>query len=600
MIQLVAPIAVVAALGGVTHSLLRAGWMAARARRAGAARRRLREDEVRALVAEFGTSANSFMTLYPGFEYFAHPDASVRGMIAFTETPEAWVGGAEPFCAPADRAKLLSAFAQAAAALGKTALILPVEEALVPEARSAGYRAVMIGTEPTWELARFPRTGRTWTDVVPTAKALAGKGAQVSAFEPDRLAPDDRAQLDEMVRQWLGTRKMDTLAFLNQVDPWYRQADKRYFRIECQGRTQAFLAAIPIWARNGWYLIDLIRRPDSPAGSTELLLLQAMRLLREQGAAVCTMGVAPLSGIDQASRYPAAGFDSRRRTYAVLHWIYEKGNAFYNFKPLHQYKLKLDPTSGPPVFLLYSPKLGARALLGLARAFQPKGMARAAGSGALRMLTRFSLAEWIRGQLGTRTVVRSVPPTWARLLQRCKLTAALLAANLAVFFATTDGAGRLDPAIESAWGFSWPALLASPWHALAASPWLHWSVTHLCLNIVALVVFTGGLEYLAGTPLTLACYAVPMCLANPLTAATLALASRATAAIDPAQLDVGASLGIFGCAGALSRFVRWGGWLVGGLAAAAAASAWFNGSLQLNHLAALGLGWAVSWAVLKS
>ena len=176
MIQLVAPIALVAAMGGVTHQLLRAGWMAARSRKASASRRRLREEEVVGLVKEFGRSANSFMTLYPGFEHFAHPDPAVRGMIAFVETPDAWVGGAEPFCAPADRGKMLESFAQSARALGKTAMMLPVDEAHAELARASGYRAVMIGTEPCWDLERFPRTGRTWTTSCPRPRRLPPRG----------------------------------------------------------------------------------------------------------------------------------------------------------------------------------------------------------------------------------------------------------------------------------------------------------------------------------------------------------------------------------------------------------------------------------------
>ena len=353
-----------------------------------------------------------------------------------------------------------------------------------------------------------------------------------------------------MTDDWLGTRKMDALAFLNQVDPWYRQADKRYFKIDHQGRTLAFLAAIPVWAGDGWYLIDLIRRADSPAGSTELLLLQSMNGLREAGAKFCTMGVAPLSGIENAGKYPASDFGANRRTYGLLHWMYEKGNALYNFKPLHQYKLKFDPTSTPPMYLLYSPRLGVRPRLGLSRAFQPGGMARATWSGALRMVARFSLADWSpRAQLTTRTVACAPsPPSWVRLLQRCKLTVALLAANLLTYFATTDSSGSISPDLESAWGFSWLDFTHHPLHSLFLSPFLHWNLLHLCLNLVVLVAFTGGLEYLAGSGITAACYFVPMLASNPATGGVLALLKPWIASINLGEIDIGASLGIFGSA----------------------------------------------------
>jgi phosphatidylglycerol lysyltransferase len=600
MIQLVAPLAVVAALGGVTHRLLRAGWQASRSRKSSSLRRRLTSEEILGLVREYGRSANSFMTLYPGFEYFAHPDPSVRGMIAFVETPGAWVGGAEPFCAPGHAESILGEFAAAAQALGKTAMMLPVDEKHATLARQAGYQAVMIGSEPTWDFERFPRTGRTWSDVVPTAKSLAGKGARVTEFVPSRLTPEARSELDQITREWLGTRKMDALSFLNQVDPWFRQEDKRYFRVEHQGRTLAFLAAIPVWARGAWYLIDLIRRSDSPPGATELLLLQSMRSLRESGALEATMGVAPLSNIEAAPKYPCAEFAKNRRTYSLLRFIYERGNAFYNFKPLHQYKLKFDPSSSPPAFLIYKPALGLGPLLGLSRAFMPGGMVRATWSGTLRMASRFSLAEWIRAQLSTRAVVRSVPPSWPRLLRRCKLTVALLVLNLAAYFASADSDGVLPGTLEARWGFSWSAFTDHPARALLLSPFLHWNLLHLCLNLLVLVIFTGGLEYLAGTGIAALCYLVPMLAANPVTAALIAALHAWIPSMDPSEIDIGASLGIFGCAGALGLLLRWGRWLVAGLCAGAILDAGFSHLfMPLNHIVAAFLGLLLGWAAMR-
>lgn len=601
MIQLAAPIALVATLTGVTHSLLRAGWLAKRSRKAAATRRYLDEEEVQSLVAEFGHSSNSFMTLYPGFEYFAHPNEKIRGMIAFVETPDAWVGGAEPFCAPEDRESFLRAFAAAAQDIGKRAMMLPVDEANAELASRAGYGVIMIGSEPTWALENFPRTGNTWSDVVPTAKTLAAKRSQGLGSRSLEAFPQERAELERMTQEWLGTRKMDALSFLNQVDPWFRQPDKRYFKVQLQERTLAYLAAIPIHARKSWYLIDLIRRSDTPAGSTELLLLQAMRILRESGALEVTMGVAPLSGLENAAQYACAKAKEHPLTYQLLRAVYEHGHAFYNFKPLHQYKLKFAPTSTPPAFLIYTPKLGIRGILSLSRAFIPAGMARATWSGALRMVARFSLADWIRTQLTTHTVVRSVPPSWLRLLERCKLTVILLLANLGFYFWSSDSSGHINPSLESSWGFSWNSFLEEPLHSLILSPFLHWNLAHVCLNLLVLIAFTGGLEYLAGSGITAAAYFAPMLLSNPITAGTLAALKPWVTSFNPSEIDVGASLGIFGCAGALSIFLRWGRWLAIALCLGAILDAVISHAfLPLNHLVAIGLGWGVGRFMLQN
>ena len=172
--------------------------------------------------------------------------------------------------------------------------------------------------------------------------------------------------------------------------------------------------------------------------------------------------------------------------------------------------------------------------------------------------------------------------------------------HLGAYLLTTAPSGQLDPALEQAWGFSWRTLVASPVHALALSPFLHWDPIHLCLNLVALIVFTGGLEYLAGSPLTLACYLAAALAANPMTAGLLELLRTVIPSINPAEIDVGASLGIFGCAGALAHFLRWGGGMIIVLSAGAIASAaLIHGFLPLNHLFALAIGWGLARAILR-
>jgi membrane associated rhomboid family serine protease len=187
------------------------------------------------------------------------------------------------------------------------------------------------------------------------------------------------------------------------------------------------------------------------------------------------------------------------------------------------------------------------------RTFLPQGLTHAAGSGFIRFLLRLNPADWIKTQLSPQTVVRSVPMNWFRLLFRCKVTVLLVALNLIVFLMTTDEHGHLNPGIEQAWSYSGDLLRLHPLQALGLSPFLHWSLTHLNTNLVMLIFFAGGLEYLAGSGIMALCYLIPMIFSNPLTSLLFAI---------PQEIDVGASLGIFGCAGALVWYFKRRYWLV--------------------------------------
>ncbi len=502
--------------------------------------------EIQSLISSYGGNCNSFITLYEGFEYF-------KARIAYVNTGSAWVGAAEPFCAPEEQARILEGFASAAAREGKSALLIPVRQPLAQAAASVGYETILVGSEPTFDLRRYPRTGKTWLDIVPTAKSLYAKGARVFEWEIARMTPEKRAELDSVSREWLSTRKMAQLGFLNKVEPWTFSEHKKYFSVEMDGRVLGFLAAIPVWARKGWYLVDLMRRQGSPAGSIELLLLRSMKLLREAGAEEATLGLAPLSFLERAESTPLAHFESHRKLYSTLRWVYEKGGLFYNFKSLHLFKMKFEPTSADPLFLVYknpnhsrSPELKLRAVYGLSQAFYPQGAIIAIAGGLVRLARRLSLEDWVKAQLVPSIVVRSAPKTMRRLAYRCKLTLALVALALVL--------GRFA-------------------------------------DLPGLVLFGGGLEYLSGTSMIALCFLVPGALSAVLLRSIWLRAFFVS--------------GIFGSGGALGCFLKAGRWFLGALVAAALWAALSKGALHGNWVAlfpliSLFLGYAISRVRLKS
>jgi isoquinoline 1-oxidoreductase beta subunit len=67
------------------------------------------------------------------------------------------------------------------------------------------------------------------------------------------------------------------MGFLVQVDPLPLLDEHQVYLAEQDGRLVAFLTAAPIFTRPGWLLQNLIRAPDAPNGTTELLVDHAMR-----------------------------------------------------------------------------------------------------------------------------------------------------------------------------------------------------------------------------------------------------------------------------------------------------------------------------------
>lgn len=237
-------------------------------------------------------------------------------------------------------------------------------------------------------------------------------------------------------------------------------------------------------------------------------------------------------------------------------------------------------------------------VINVLEAFSQNGIVRAAFSGIGRALRRYSWSGLIKAQLRHSIVVRSVPKNWKRLLFRCKLTVTLTLANVAIYFGTTDSSGHLFPWIESKWGYTWSSFIHSPSHALLLSPFLHWNLLHLNFNMISLIFFTGGLEYLAGTSITAICYFVPMILSNPLTS----LLVIPTGLTTPTELDVGASLGIFGCGGTLSYYFLKQRWMLAGpLCIVTLLQSWDSQHwIIMNHWSAVFLGILAGRILLKT
>jgi membrane associated rhomboid family serine protease len=589
VLHVIFPLAVVLLLGLASRNLLRSAQFSIQRQKL-LQRPTLSKEEFRGLVEKYGTNSNSFLTLYDGFQYFASGNSNKKGAIAYIDTLRYWVGASEPFSA--DPLALLDEFAQTAKKLGKGVVLLPIGPALAEKARTVGYGSLMVGSDPTFIFDRYPKDGREWHDMVPTAKQMASKKAVVSEFDPEKLTPEQKEEFDAIIADWLGSRKMDALGFLNKVEPWTLSKHKKYFSIEVKGQITAFIAAIPIWAKNGWYLIDIMRSSNSSAGATELLILETMRLLHAQGAKEVTLGVAPFSNLKNAP-------DKSRLIYKILNHLYEKGGQFYNFKTLHLFKLKFEPTTTENVFLIhYPPRLSLRLVSSLMEVYLPAGMGRALLSRMARLFSKLSLSGFIKGQLSKTTVVRSAPQSLRRLLWRCKLTLIILVVNFVIYLLVNDDDGILRDEIAQRWGFSWLALRNLHFEILVTSGFLHWNPLHLSFNFFTMILFSGGLEYLTGSALCAFCYFVPMVLTNYLTVLVLSvpikLVSHELWLKAASEIDVGASVGIFGSAGALSIFLKHAKPYAIILTVYSLAIPFvLNSVLAANHLMAFALGYLV-------
>lgn len=529
-----------------------------------------------------GDRTSSLATL--GSQFESRSPAGAPGLLRVLETPGAVIAASEPLAPAEHRAGVLAALA--AETGGKRCLAMPLGRILAQELRALGFHVWQIGSEPVFRLAEYFAPGQEPYARHRVAQALGRRGAEVREVDFGALAEAEasrvRAEMEEVAALWLADKACLPLGFLARVEPFAQAADKRYFLLRVRGRLQGFVAAAPFCREGrvlGYYFQDMPRRPDARAGAGELLLLESMRLLAQEGVAEARLGMAPLAHLDPEA--PGAG---------LLGLLFRRWTWGYNFRSLAEFKGKFAPTAWEPLYLASTCPQLTTALADALRAHFPDGLLRpaihlAAASGGLDL--RPEAAPVLAAPPG-----ELAPRSLAELLRRTWLTCALVALFLGLHL------GRLSwPPLDALFRASGYVPGEVSWQGVLLGPLFHNHWFHLLGDQLSFLVFGALIEVLLGRGPYLLLLAAGLWLSNPLThAACWALLSwnapQAWAAT-LAEVDYGSSNAVFAMAGALAALLRQGRavllpFALYGVFICLARHSW----LALHHLLTLGLGYA--------
>ena len=345
---------------------------------------------VLAVLRRHGWNATSFQVLEPGFRYwFADADACV----AYVDTGRAWVAAGAPLTAEERFREVAEQFHRHALASRRRVAFFGVERRLVD---ALPWRSLLVGEQPEWD-------PEGWLDALRASKSLReqlrrarAKAVTVRLARHDELvssASPLRRELERMVTAWLAQHEMAPMGFLVQVDPLTLLDEHRVYLAEQAGRLIGFLTAAPIFARPGWLLQNVIRAPDAPNGTAELLVDHAMRDVAgeagSQGSPMVTLGLAPLAG----------------QVVPALRFARSAGSVLFDFEGLRAFKARLRPTRWRPIHLVYPPGQGAvRTVLDVLAAF------------ASGHVVKFGLRTLLRGPTLVVRLLAALLVPWTLLL----------------------------------------------------------------------------------------------------------------------------------------------------------------------------------------
>jgi len=291
------------------------------------------------LVRKHGWNATAFQTLEQGYSYFFTAD----GCVAYVDTGRAWVVAGAPLAPLEALADVLHAFITQARAARRRCCFFATEQRLLGAAGEA-LRSLRIGEQPVWDPREWSEILRRRPSLREQLRRARAKGVTVRIVTAGELeAGATHDGIARVAERWLSSRALAPLDFLVRLELFSNSHERRCFVAEREGRVVGVAGVVPVPARAGWFIEDLVRDPLAPNGTGELLIDAVMRWAAALDCGWLTLGLAPLAG-DVGPLLRAAR---------------SSGSVLYDFEGLRSYKAKLQPEEWLPIFLAYPPTQSA-------------------------------------------------------------------------------------------------------------------------------------------------------------------------------------------------------------------------------------------------
>ncbi|NEA61468.1 DUF2156 domain-containing protein [Streptomyces sp. SID12488] len=318
------------------------------------------------LVSAHADNPSAFLALNRGNEFFL--DERHDGVCAFRPAGRHLLQLGGPFAAPGDRAGLLDAFLDRAAAGRRRVIAVQLQADDARLYASHGFTVNQMGASYAVDLERFTLRGSPFVRLRNKISRARRAGVEVAEVGPS----DTSGELDLLDREWLrgkgkGTKGKGTkeLRFLVGERDGPEQKQQRVFTGTVDGRIVGYICYSPAFgSRPGW-LHDLSRRrTDAPPGTMELLNSTAIeRMTGEGGSQWLHFGFTPFVGLDPALE--VAGFSGT--VARVVRFLGEHGERVYPAAAQLDYKEKWAPHVVLPEYIAFQERVRPGALWRLGR-----------------------------------------------------------------------------------------------------------------------------------------------------------------------------------------------------------------------------------------
>jgi phosphatidylglycerol lysyltransferase len=220
--------------------------------------------------------------------------------------------------------------------IGKTTVLYQVSPPYINDYQKRGYRVMKLGEEAKLYLLGFSLEGKKGAKLRTRKNKFERNGYYFEVLFPNHPSHTIE-ELKKISDSWLGSRKEKGFS-VGFFCPNYITRFPLALLYNTEGKVIAFATLASNYQENNRTItIDLMRyHKDSPHGTMDYLFLSIFNWCKEQEYEWCSMGMSPLANLN--------GKSFQTKFDRIGQFIFHKGNHFYNFKGLYEYKNKFQPS----------------------------------------------------------------------------------------------------------------------------------------------------------------------------------------------------------------------------------------------------------------
>jgi lysylphosphatidylglycerol synthetase-like protein (DUF2156 family) len=203
--------------------------------------------------------------------------------------------------------------------------------------RDMGLRVLKIGEESVIRLADLD-VASLKRKVRRAERHCLELGMSATIYPASQLPAAYREQAMQISKRWVKAKGGAERGFSMTLGRFPRRddLDARVLVAAKEGEVAGFLTFVPVFGSGSWSLDMMRRKMDAPNGLTEFMVLQAARMLQNEGADFMSLNFASLSSTEACISEPRAVASLRR-------FIFDNLSSMYQLKTLYSFNAKFEP-----------------------------------------------------------------------------------------------------------------------------------------------------------------------------------------------------------------------------------------------------------------